>query len=93
MPDGKQLPRDKDTGFHFRAWSSYYRQPTYATMLFDAGVDVKSAQRFLGHTDVEVTLSIYTHLTKFKEEQAIQKLDEHIREKKNEPVKRLLHVL
>ena len=23
---------------------------TYATMLFDAGVDVKSAQRFLGHT-------------------------------------------
>ena len=44
-------------------------------------------------TDVEVTLSIYTHLTKFKEEQAIQKLDEHIREKKNEPVKRLLHVL
>lgn len=63
---------------------------TYATMLFDAGVDVKSAQRFLGHTDVEVTLSIYTHLTKFKEEQAIQKLDEHIREKKNEPVKRLL---
>ncbi|MBQ3479550.1 MAG: tyrosine-type recombinase/integrase [Clostridia bacterium] len=30
---------------------------TYATMLFDAGVDVKSAQRFLGHTDIEVTLS------------------------------------
>lgn len=66
---------------------------TYATMLFDAGVDVKSAQRFLGHTDVEVTLSIYTHLTKFKEEQAIQKLDEHIRKKKNEPEKRLLRVL
>jgi len=65
---------------------------TYATMLFDAGVDVKSAQRFLGHTDVEVTLSIYTHLTKFKEEQAIQKLDEHIGEKKNEPEKRLLRV-
>lgn len=62
-------------------------------MLFDAGVDVKSAQRFLGHADVEVTLSIYTHLTKFKEEQAIQKLDEHIREKKNEPEKRLLRVL
>lgn len=53
----------------------------------------ESAQRFLGHTDVEVTLSIYTHLTKFKEEQAIQKLDEHIREKKNEPEKRLLRVL
>ena len=40
---------------------------TYATMLFDAGVDVKSAQRFLGHEDIEVMLSIYTHLTKYKE--------------------------
>lgn len=52
---------------------------TYATMLFDAGVDVKSAQRFLGHADIEVTLSIYTHLTKFKEDQAVVALDEHIK--------------
>ena len=66
---------------------------TYATMLFDAGVDVKSAQRFLGHTDIEVTLSIYTHLTKFKEEQAIQMLDKHLKEIKTEPEKRLLRVL
>ena len=65
----------------------------YATMLFDAGVDVKSAQRFLGHTDIEVTLSIYTHLTKFKEEQAIQMLDKHLKEIKKEPEKRLLRVL
>ena len=66
---------------------------TYATMLFDAGVDVKSAQRFLGHTDIEVTLSIYTHLTKFKEEQAIQMLDKHLKEAKKEPRKPLLRVL
>ena len=65
----------------------------YATMLFDAGVDVKSAQRFLGHTDIEVTLSIYTHLTKFKEEQAIQMLDKHLKETKKEPRKPLLRVL
>lgn len=53
---------------------------TYATMLFDAGVDVKSAQRFLGHEDIEVTLSIYTHLTKFKEDQAVNALNEHLDE-------------
>lgn len=51
---------------------------TYATMLFDAGVDVKSAQKFLGHADIEVTLSIYTHLSKFKEEKAISSLNEHL---------------
>ena len=49
-------------------------------MLFDAGVDVKSAQRFLGHEDIEVTLSIYTHLTKFKEDQAVSALNEHLDE-------------
>ena len=66
---------------------------TYATMLFDAGVDVKSAQKFLGHSDIEVTLEIYTHLSKFKEEQAIRALDEHLKERKKEPDIRLLRVL
>lgn len=51
---------------------------TYATMLFDADVDVKSAQKFLGHADIEVTLKIYTHLTKFKEEKAIAALNAHL---------------
>ena len=32
---------------------------TYATMLFDAGVDVKSAQRFLGHISVIVQLCVH----------------------------------
>lgn len=47
-------------------------------MLFDANVDVKSAQKFLGHADIEVTLSIYTHLTKYKEDKAISALNEHL---------------
>lgn len=53
---------------------------TYATMLFDANVDVKSAQRFLGHADVEMTLSVYTHLTKYKEDKAIDALNAHLEE-------------
>ena len=35
---------------------------TYATKLFYAGVDVKTAQYLLGHSSVQVTLGIYTHL-------------------------------
>jgi integrase len=56
---------------------------TYATMLFDANVDVKSAQKFLGHSDLEVTLEIYTHLTKYKEETAINALNAHLDAKVN----------
>lgn len=36
---------------------------TYATMLYDAGVDVKSASYLLGHSDSRVTLEVYTHLS------------------------------
>ena len=66
---------------------------TYATILFDAGVDVKSVQKFLGHSDIEVTLEIYTYLSKFKEEKAIQALDEHLKERKKEPEIRSLRAL
>ena len=51
---------------------------TYATILYNAGVDVKSAQRFLGHADINVTLKIYTHLTAQKEQDAIASLNRHL---------------
>lgn len=50
---------------------------TFATMLFDAGVDVKTAQYLLGHADISVTLSIYTHLSNLKQSQSISKAQEH----------------
>lgn len=50
---------------------------TFATMLFDAGVDVKTAQYLLGHADIGVTLSIYTHLSNLKQTQSISKAHDH----------------
>ena len=52
---GQTLPKDV-TPHIFRH--------TYATKLFSAGVDVKTAQYLLGHASVQVTLGIYTHLEK-----------------------------
>lgn len=34
---------------------------TYASNLYKAGVDVKTAQYLLGHSDIKTTLDIYTH--------------------------------
>lgn len=34
----------------------------YATNLYYAGVDIKTAQKLLGHSDIKMTLQIYTHL-------------------------------
>lgn len=36
---------------------------TFCTLLYNAGVDVKTAQRWMGHADAQVTMQIYTHLT------------------------------
>lgn len=56
---------------------------TYATILYNAGVDIKSAQRFLGHADINVTLKIYTHLSEQKEQEAITALNKHLSSKDN----------
>ena len=51
---------------------------SYATMLFDAGIDVKTAQRWLGHTDIKTTLDTYTHLSNMRQEQSANKWENFI---------------
>ena len=50
----------------------------YATMLFDAGIDVKTAQKWLGHADIKTTLDVYTHLSESRQVQATEKLFDYI---------------
>jgi integrase len=40
----------------------------YATSLYYAGVDIKTAQKLLGHTDIAMTLQVYTHLEQDNED-------------------------
>lgn len=56
---------------------------TYATMLYEAGVDIKTAQYLLGHSTIQVTLDIYTHLQKGKDHDAATKLNEFILKSKS----------
>ena len=48
---------------------------TYATILYNAGVDLKMAQYLMGHTDIRVTANIYTHIEKGKTTSAAQKIN------------------
>lgn len=52
----------------------------YATMLFEADVDVYTAQQLLGHADVETTMSVYTHLRDRQRQKSVDKLIAHISE-------------
>ena len=64
-------------GIPFLRFTARQLRHTYATMLYDAGVDVKTAQDFLGHADQTVTMNIYTHLSTQKKDKAIHALQQH----------------
>ena len=51
---------------------------TYATMLYHAGVDIKTAQYLLGHASIQMTMEIYTHLDTEKTKTAAKKLNDFI---------------
>lgn len=48
---------------------------TYATLLYNADVDVKSAQALMGHADISTTIKIYIHLELQKKSNAIAALN------------------
>jgi len=51
---------------------------TYATMLFYAGVDIKTAQYLMGHSSIQVTMDIYTHLDKEQINASAGKLENYV---------------
>lgn len=55
---------------------------TYATILYEAGVDVLTAQRWLGHADAQTTMNIYTHLRDQHQSAAVLSLNDYISPKK-----------
>ncbi len=64
-------------------WQSVTIQPhdlrhSYCTMLYNSGIDLKTAQKWMGHADQTMTMRIYTHLTAEREAASAQKLRENV---------------
>lgn len=57
----KKINKDREEDNQINITSHYLRH-TYATDLYYANVDLKTAQYLLGHEDIKTTLSIYTSL-------------------------------
>lgn len=54
---------------------------SYCTMLYDSGIDLKTAQKWMGHADQTMTMRIYTHLTAEREEASARQLRSKVNEK------------
>lgn len=55
----------------------YQYRHAYATMLYSAGVDLKTAQIYLGHSDIRVTANIYTHISQQRQEEGAKNFFEY----------------
>lgn len=51
----------------------------YATILYEAGVDEKSAQQLMGHSSIQMTKDIYTHIRQAKNKATAQLLNEYVK--------------
>ncbi|MGP1544147.1 MAG: tyrosine-type recombinase/integrase [Candidatus Fimenecus sp.] len=58
--------------------SAHCLRHTYCTLLYEAGVDVLTAKKYMGHSDLQTTLKIYTHLRDTHEQKSIEKLNNYI---------------
>ena len=66
---------EKAHGVHFDRHSIRH---TYATMLYESGVDIKSAQKLLGHANFQTTMDVYTHLSDRHLKEASEKLENYL---------------
>ena len=52
---------------------------SFASILYDAGVDVLTAQKYMGHASPEITMKIYTHLSERRKQASLSKLEKYTR--------------
>jgi len=45
---------------------------------FESGASIPEVQKRLGHTDIKVTMNIYNHVSRYKQEEAVDKLAEYL---------------
>lgn len=61
---------------NIEASGAHILRHTFASMLFEKGIDIKIISKVLGHSRVEITYNIYVHLIKSQEAAAVGLLDE-----------------
>lgn len=62
---------ERTHGVHF---DRHTIRHTYASILYESGIDVKSAQKLLGHANFQTTMDVYTHLSDQHLKESAQKL-------------------
>lgn len=73
----QKYQKETDTTF-----TPHQLRHAYATILYDAGIDEKVAQGLMGHSTIQLTRDIYTHVRMNRKEMAAKTLNKYINEKR-----------
>nr|WP_242943698.1 site-specific integrase [Lachnoclostridium phocaeense] len=71
----KQAQEDKTDFVPMEHIYPHALRHTFATRCFEAGIEAKTVQKYLGHSSVAITLDIYTHVTNDKAKEEMNKLE------------------
>ena len=63
--DVKDTAGKKDLPMVIEPYTSHYFRHTFATLLYLQGVPATTAMQYLGHSDIQVTINIYTDLEQY----------------------------
>lgn len=61
-----------------RTFTPHELRHTFCTLMYFAGVDVLTARDQMGHSDIKVTMGIYTHLDKIHKVNKMNALDAYL---------------
>ena len=67
-------PSNKHTSVWKPTIERHQIRHSYATILYEAGIDPKSAQQLLGHAQISTTMDIYTHISEKKRTENFMRL-------------------
>ena len=66
----------QDNNINYNKWHSL--RHSYASLLFQAGADIKTVQELLGHADINTTSQIYVHVFPETKKDAVNLLNEKL---------------
>ena len=70
-----EMNKKREKGNEFPNFSPHCLRHTFATRCFENGIPPKVVQEYLGHTTIQMTMDLYTHVMKETKQDEIKKLD------------------
>lgn len=82
--DGKPCPQPKSkyqpggVPIVIPRFTAHWLRHTFITLMYFSGIDAYAAAKQAGHSDIKVTLEIYTHLDSEYKQKSVEKLDHYL---------------